>query len=146
MSTTRLWGEPDNRNEVRHAQMRPLHGVGVITLKWNWGEWMYGRFKVWVSFTSSVYISQVWLGKRKWVPHGCGMNQNTRMKSDVRKRDPSMEWVQLFWGEIGWNGWPEGSKFRGALPVQCIEPSDGVNGNEYHTVVGWTRQPKESLA
>ena len=40
----------------------------------------------------------------------------------------------LFWGEIGGNGWPAGSKFRGTLPSSVYKKSDGVNGNEYHTV------------
>ena len=34
--------------------------------------------------------------------------------------DPSEEYVCLFWGEIGGNGWTEGSEFEGALPVQFI--------------------------
>ena len=47
MSTTRLWGEPDNMDEVWRAQGRPLHEMGgVIILRWNWGEWMAGGFQV----------------------------------------------------------------------------------------------------
>ena len=37
-------------------------------------------------------------------------------------------------GEIEGNGWPAGSKFRGTLPSSVYKKSDGVNGNEYHTV------------
>ena len=50
--------------------------------------------------------------------------------------DLSMEWVYIFWGEIGGNGWPAGSNFRGILPSSVYKKSDGVNGNGYHTVQG----------
>ena len=34
-----------------------------------------------------------------------------------------------------------GFKVLGELyQVQCIKPSDGVNGNEYHAVLGGTRR------
>ena len=34
MSTTRLWDESDNDDEVRHAQMRALYEMDVIILRW----------------------------------------------------------------------------------------------------------------
>ena len=38
------------------------------------------------------------------------------------------------------NGWSEGSKWRVTLKTAICEPSDGVKGNEYHTVFGRTRR------
>ena len=58
------------------------------------------------------------------------------IKSDMLRGDPSMKWVYIFWGEIEGNEWPAGSKFRGTLPSSVYKQSDGVNGNEYHTVLG----------
>ena len=37
---------------------------------------------------------------------------------------------------FGGNGWPDGSKSRGTSKIGLRKPSDGVNGNEYHTVLG----------
>ena len=65
-----------------------------------------------------------------------GEPDNKDIKSDVLRGDPSIETVKIVWGEIGGNGWPEGSKFRGTLPSSVYKPSNGVNGNEYHTVLG----------
>jgi len=54
----------------------------------------------------------------------------------VLRGDPAMKWVEIFWGQLGGNEWPEGSKFRGTPPSSVYKPSDGVNGNEYHAVMG----------
>ena len=93
MSTTWVWGEADEEDKVRHAQGRPLYEMGVNILGWNWGKWMAGGFKVQGNSSKfSVYkLSDG--GKRKWVPHGFGVNQMTGIKSDMLRRDPSMKWV-----------------------------------------------------
>ena len=52
------------------------------------------------------------------------------------KEGPLYEMGVIFWGEIGGNGWPEGSKLRATVNTPVYKPSDGVNGNEYHTVLG----------
>ena len=52
------------------------------------------------------------------------------------KEDPSRKWEEIFWGEIGGNGWSEGSKCRKTLKTAICKPSDGVKGNDYHTVLG----------
>ena len=96
MSTTRFCAEPDEEDKVRHAQGRPIHEKSVIMLGWNWGKWMAGGYKIFGSSTSSVYVSQVWWGKRKWVPDGCGVNQTTGMNPDMLRADPSMKWGLLF--------------------------------------------------
>ena len=51
------------------------------------------------------------------------------IESDMLKGDPSMKRVGIFWGEIGGNGWPAGSNFRGILPSSVYKKCDGVNGN-----------------
>ena len=62
------------------------------------------------------------------------MNQTTGLKSDMLRGDLSMDCVLRFWGELGGNRWPEGSKLRRSLETAICKPSDGVKGNEYHTV------------
>ena len=42
------------------------------------------------------------------------------------------------WGCFG--GWPEGSKLRETLKTALCNVINGVNGNEYHTVLGRTRR------
>ena len=64
------------------------------------------------------------------------MKQTTGIKSDMLKGDTSMKKMEIFRGEIGGNGWPAGSKFRGTLPSSVYEKSDRVNENEYHAVLG----------
>ena len=50
--------------------------------------------------------------------------------------DPCIKAGLIFRGEIGGNGWSEGSNCKETLKTVICEPSDGVKGNEYRTVFG----------